>query len=484
MRRLWCAAAGAPLGILAGLAIGGPGGSAPAVGALAGALVLPLLVAIVGRGGREAALAAPAQAGWLALPAAGAAWLGLAPGAPALLVLVLIVLAAELAFGGRATRSPAAAAAAYLVGGCVAVPALAGFLAARGAVQPSFGEGTAAAIYDVDARVATRPLPVCGDAPARVETLLERGAHPRLAQQGAQLWFDAAASDDGGRRQIHRLDLATGDVSCISCAEPGNNRRPAPSPAGNVVVFDTDRWADAAARRNTEIHHMRVPAGVGPRPSRRLTVAPGRDDHPILDPGGRGVLWSHGSGGRFAVVSAGFRSGHGSLSLADPRPVLPGGAGWAAPLAWSPDARSLAWARGNPLGAMSASRIDPATARVDALGSGVGAGGVGYSADGGRLVVASAAAASGAGRLPAFLGFALGALPAALGPPATTGPTRVRTGLARVAPLHDVDIGDAAGWGAPSGVALSPDGTWLVLGQRDAAGRERLLRVRLDCTIR
>lgn len=483
MRRLWCAAAGVPLGILAALAVAGTGGSALAIGALAGALLLPLLVGFVGRGGREAALAASAQAGWLAFPAAGAAWLGLAPGAVALLVLVLIVLAASLAFGGRAGRRPAAAAAAFLVGGFVGVPALAGFLAARGALQPSFREGTAAAIYEVDSRVATRPLAVCGEAPARVETLLERGAHPRLAQEGAQLWFDAPAGDDDARRQIHRLDLATGEVSCISCGEPGNNQRPAPSPAGSAVVFDTDRHTDAGAPLNTEIHHLRVAAAGAPRTSRRLTVTPGRDDHPIMDPGGRGVVWSHGSDGRFAVVSAGFRTGHGSLFLADPNPILPGGAGWAAPVAWSPDARGLAWVRGNPLGSMSGSRLDPATARVEELGSGVGDGGVAYSADGGRLVVASAGGASGAGRLPAFLGFALGALPAALGPATTTAPTRLRTGLARNAPLQDVDLGEAAEWGAPSGVALSPDGTWLVLGQRSASGRERLLRVTLDCAI-
>jgi hypothetical protein len=400
-----------------------------------------------------------------------------------LLVLVLMLLMAALAFGGRAGRGPAAAAVAFLAGGCVAVPALAGFVAARGAVQLSFGEGTAAAIYDVDVGVVTRPLPVCGEGPARVETLLERGAHPRLAQEGAQLWFDAPATDGDGTRQIHRLDLASGDAFCISCGEPGNNQRPAPNPAGTAVVFDTDRHADRSALLNTEIHHQRVVAGRAPRPSRRLTVAPGRDDHAVMDPGGRGVVWSHGSDGRFAVVSAGFRTGHGSLFLADPNPILPGGAGWAAPIAWSPDARSLAWVRGNPLGSMSGSRLDPATARVDELGSGVGAGAVAYSGDGGRMVVASAGGASGAGRLPAFLGFALGALPAALQPPTTTAPTRLRTGLARVAPLHDVDLGEAAEWGAPSGVALSPDGTWLVLGQRNAAGRERLLRVTLDCAI-
>lgn len=483
MRRLWCAAAGVPLGILAAFALSGTGGSAPAIGGAAGAVLLPALVWILGRGGREPALAAPAQAGWLALPAACAAWLGLAPGAVAWLALVLIALGTALLLGRRAGRGPARAAAAFLVGGCVGVPALAGLLAARGAVQPSFGEGTAAAIYDVDARVATRPLAVCGQAPARVETLLERGAHPRLAQEGSQLWFDALAPAGDGTRQIHRLDLASGDVFCISCGEPGNNQRPAPSPAGTAVVFDTDRHADPSAPLNTEIHHLRLAAGIAPSPSRRLTVASGRDDHAVMDPGGRGVVWSHGSDGRFAVVSAGFRTGHGSLFLADPNPILPGGAGWAAPVAWSPDARSLAWVRGNPLGSMSGSRLDPATARVDDLGGGVGAGGVAYSADGGRLVVVSGGGASGAGRLPAFLGFALGALPAALQPPPPTAPTRLRTGLTRVAPLQDVDLGEAAEWGAPSGVALSPDGTWLVLGQRNAAARERLLRVTLDCAI-
>ncbi len=483
MRRLWSAAAGVPLGVLAALALAGVGGSAPAIGAVAGALLLPALVWIIGRGGREAALAATAQAGWLALPAAIAAWLGLAPGAVVLLVLVGVVVLASLLLGWREGRGPAASAAAFLVAGCVGVPALAGFLAARGAVQPSFSEGTAAVIYGVDARVATRALPACGEGPARVETLLERGAHPSLSQEGAQLWFDAPADDRDGARQIHRLDLASRAVFCISCGEAGNNRRPAPSPTGSVVVFDTDRHADRSAPANTEIHHLRVVSGIAPRGSRRLTASPGRDDHPILDPGGRGVVWSHGSDGRFAVVSAGFRTGHGALLLADPSPILPGGAAWAAPVAWSPDARGLAWVRGNPLGPMSGSRLDPATARIDELGDGLGAGAVAYSADGGRVVVASAGGAAGAGRLPAFLGFALGVLPAAFEPASTAAPTRLRTGPARLAPLHDVDLGEAAAWGAPSGVALSPDGTWLVLAQRDASGRERLLRVTLDCAI-
>jgi hypothetical protein len=314
-----------------------------------------------------------------------------------------------------------------------------------------------------------------------VETLLERGAHPALSSEGAELWFDAA--DANGMRQIHHLDLATGTVACVTCAEAGHNRRPAPSPSGRAVVFDTDRHADGAAPANTEIHHLRVVAGAASRPSRRITYAPGRDDHPVLDPGGRGVVWSRGEAGRFSVVSAGYRSGHGALLLADPVPILPGGAAWTAPVAWSADARGLAWVRGNGFGTGSASRLDPATARIDPLGDGVGPRDVAYSGDGGRLAVAGAGGAAGLGRLPAFLGFALGALPAAVAAPAGVAPTRLRTGLARIAPLHDVDLGEAAAWGAPAGLALSPDGTWLVLAQRNGAGQERLLRVTLDCAI-
>ena len=422
---------------------------------------------------------------WAVLPALGAAWLGVPPGPRAWLAACAALPAAGLAWGllspgpRRSALAFAAGAPAALVGGTAAVLA-AGFAAASlGPDPPPLGEATAAAIYDLDARVATRPLPRCDARPAASRVLLERGAHPRLDADGARLWFDAPGED--GRRQVHRLELASGRAVCWTCGEPGNNRRPVPAAGG--VLFDTDRWATRAAPWNTELQQITATGEAPRRPSRRLTYHPGRDDHALPGPGGGSVVWSRAVGGRFAVVSAGFQRAHGALLLDEPRVVAAGGAAWAAPLAWSPDARALLVGRGNPFGSWRAEALDPATGRTWELGADLA--GADFSADGGRIVLAGTRPAGLLGRLPAGLGFALG--PLALGPgergAARSGST-ARTGDTG-GEVSELALGELGAWGAPTGIALEPDGTGFVLGQRRAAEggvQERLVRVTLECS--
>jgi len=422
---------------------------------------------------------------WAVLPAAGAAWLGIPPGPRAWLVACAALPAAALVWHllapGRRRRAAAfaAGAPAALLAGSLAVLA-AGFAAASlGPDAPPLGEATAAAIYDLDARIATRPLPRCAAWPAATQVLLARGAHPRLDEEGAHLWFDAPGDD--ARRQVQRMELTSGSVVCWTCGEPGNNRRPAPG--GRGVIFDTDRWATRAAPSNTELQQTTATGEAPRRPSRRLTYHPGRDDHALPGPGGGSVVWSRLVDGRFAVVSAGFQRGHGALLLAEARVVAEGGAAWAAPLAWSPDARALVVGRGNPFGPWRAEALDPATGRTWELGA--DAAGAAFSGDGGRIALAGTRPAGLLGRLPAGLGFALG--PLALGPgerrAARSGST-ARTGDTG-GEVSELALGELGAWGAPTGIALEPDGTGFVLGQRRAAEggvQERLVRVTLECS--
>jgi hypothetical protein len=489
MWRAGCFAAGLPVGALAGVAFAEPGVTPAALGALAGAALLLLIGSLLGsRGpaGRGPRVAAATQTGWLALPAVAAAWLELAPGPLPFLALAVVVVAMALAGAsrGRAPGSPLHTALVSLLAGLVLAPCLALALAAAGASTPALGEGTAAAIFDLDARVVTRPLPRCRSAPAAVEVLLEHGSHPRLAAAGSWLFFEAAAQD--GRRQVQRMSTAGGEPECLTCQEPGNNRRPAPGRDGRVVVFDTDRWADHDAPANTELQHLRVMGEGAPHPSRRLTFERTRDDHVVLSPSGASLLWSRQAGGRFTVASAGFRRGHGALLLSAPRVVAVGGAAWTAPVAWSSDARALAVASGNPLGLLSARLLDPATGALSELATALsGAGGVDFSADGGRVAVAESEGAAGLGALPAGVGVLLGALPPDRLAADPRGGTRLRIGDTG-GELTAVELGEAGSWGAPAGVAYGPGGTWLVLGQRrkqDGTVRERLVRVTLDCSL-
>jgi hypothetical protein len=61
----------------------------------------------------------------------------------------------------------------------------------------------------------------------------------------------------------------------------------------------------------------------------------------------------------------------------------------------------------------------------------------------------------------------------------------LRAGALDGSALHPIVVAEGeaafAGWGAPTGVSLAPDGRSAVLGQRAPDGSERLLRVALGC---
>jgi hypothetical protein len=356
--------------------------------------------------------------------------------------------------------------------------------AAWGAQKPRPAEGQAELVYAYDARIPTRALPFCAQVAREIRVLLDRGAHPRLSGDGTKLWFDAEVDD--GTRQVERLDRGSGEASCWTCGQPGNNRRPAPSPGGSWIVFDSDRDATLFDPTNTEIYRMSAQGDPSRSRARRLTSSPGPDDHAIFGPGPGVVVWSKRQGGRYFVASASILSGHGAVALHEPAMVVPAGAGWAAPLAWSPDARSLLVVRGNPLRPLAPVIIDPATGDERVLRTEVPAGAsVGFTADGGWLALASTQTDHLGGSLPASLGFLLGPLVALFGPdaPAFRG-TAIATGRPRQ-DLEWVDLGVDADWGEPTGAALSPDGDRLVLGQRrrvEDRVEERLLEIPLVCS--
>lgn len=492
--RTWSLLAGLPLGALAAWAIAGPGSAvALAAGAAAGGLALVAAVSILDRrmGGERARrihLAAGASVGWIALPALLASALRLGPAPGWQLAGVAALLGVALFRGAR--RSGAfgvgrllVSGALTLVLGTIGVVGMAGLVAASGPGDPEWDEQRAAALFDLDAAVATRPLPRCASAPAQVRVLRDAGAHPRLGADGRMLWFDAEGPE--GRRQIHRLDRTRHESVCWTCGEPGNNVRPAPGNRASGVVFDTDRHATGWDPSNTELHLVTGRGDGPPPPSRRLSYHPGPDEHAILARGTGLLIWSRGTGGGYRVVSAPVRSAHGGLMLGAETLLAFGGSQWTAPLAWSPDARSLVVMRGNPFRPLPAALVDFAGDRRSVLAAdAAGPGAVSFSADGGWVAVATSRRARLTGLLPAGLGFALAAFAtrAAESEVLFRG-TGLRTGEAW-GEKAELDLGDAADWGEPTGVALAPDGQVLVVGQRrtrDGAVSERLLEITLDC---
>jgi hypothetical protein len=488
--RAWAGGSGLPVGALAVWSIAGPDAPllALALGTLAGGLVLVVVTSAIARvhdddPGRGSHLASAASFGLLAVPALGLALLRLPPSPPWLLAAVVVTLGVALGRASR-VRGPAAgvggrllAAAALVVGAAVAVAGLEAATAAWRRTAPA-GE-MAAAIYDVDATVATQALPRCQAWPARVRVLLDRGARPTLTADGRFLWFDAP--DAQGARQIHRLERESGEVTCWTCGQPGDNLRPAPAPGGRAVVFETDRHATWRAPANTEIHWLDVRGESPPRASRRLTFAAGPDDHAIFAPGTAALVWSRRNGAGYEVVSAGLSRAHGGLLLGTPRVLASGGARWIAPLAWSPDARSLVLLEGNPFRPLPARGLDLATGKSATFSEDGVSGGVAFNGDGGFAAALEARRVRIAGLLPDVLGFALGALR----PDSHDGvfrDTGLRVGEVR-GELSTVELGDVSHWGAPTGVALSPDGRTVILGQRRERGepRERLLEIGLDC---
>lgn len=444
-----------------------------------------------------------ARSAWPALavlpPFALAAWLGLGPGTPGLLAagsvaLVLGLRRAGLEEGMRFGRRPASGrrlaagllrALAWSVAGVAAALALAAAWAATGGDVAPVPAERAEAIYELDARVATRPLPVCRPRARSSRVLLGRGAHPRLAPEGDLVWFDAPAGD--GRRQVHRLERATGLVTCWSCDEPGNNVRPAPSAGRRGVVFETDRFVTWREPQNREIQLVSASGDAPAARSIRLTLDPAPDRAPLLGPGGQLVVWSRQERGRQQLVGAAIRGGHGGILLGAPTPLVRAGLAAVAPLAWSPDARSLVFVRGNLLGTAAVVRLDPATGDETLLGEGAVAEPAGTSADGGWLAFASSRPEGSLARLPAWLGFLLAPASAALGlEPAQLAGTGASAGEPAAGGLAPIDLAALSAWGAPTGVALDPSGTTLVLGQRRPTPdgvEERLLEVALDCDL-
>jgi hypothetical protein len=251
------------------------------------------------------------------------------------------------------------------------------------------------------------------------------------------------------------------------------------------VLFDTDRWATLAEPLNTEIQLIGAAPEDAGQGSRRLTVSPGPDDHALFGPGSSLVVWSQGGDGRYAVVSGALRSGHGGIMLGAGRVLYDGGSRWTAPLAWSPDARTLVVVRGNPLRPLEAKLVDPATGAEVPGGHDVpGTASASFDADGGWLALPATERASAAGLLPARLGF----LVAPFANRGGGGAPRFKTTAVRAGESWGegagIALGDDAAWGEPTGVALAPDGQSFVVGQRRATGagvEERLLHVSLDC---
>jgi hypothetical protein len=493
--RLWGFLCGLPLGALVALVAGGTV-QWLAWGAAASGVALGVGVGWLGgfrddEPERSRHLAAAAGSAWLALPAGLAVWLGLAPDPWIFVALVMLATGAALFVAARAigpagggVRWLARALGFALLGGPALFGLAAGWAGLHGPAVREPVTSFASAVYDLDARVATRPLPACSAKPRALRVLSERGAHPSLSADGRFVWFDAASAEDGGRRQIHRLDRNAGTSECWTCGEPGDNVRPAVGDGGRSLVFESDRGAGWRHPDDSDVYQLSTRRKGS---SRRLTFSPGPDARPLLAPASRIVAWSRRERGRYEVVAAAIRSGHGGLLLGNVGVLATGGARWVAPLAWSPDARTLVIGRGNPFAPLEAIAIDPATSSAARLGDDVVA--AGFVADGAWLAVATAQGEHPAGALPEAFGFALGPWADALSRrrPLLRG-SGVRSGAA-----SDPDAASAlelsdevARWGAPTGLALEPDGSGLLLGQRRSTPdgvEERLLEIAFQCDL-
>jgi len=314
------------------------------------------------------------------------------------------------------------------------IAALAWHFADRGIEQ---SDALRDAVLDLDSRVALRERLACEPRVAAFEAIAA-GVAQRLDAEARFVWFEGAGPD--GRRQVQRFSWRTREVECLTCGEPGNNRRPAPHPTARAVLFDTDRFASALRPFDRELMVRITNPTLPPRPSRRLTWDAARDTHALYDPSGLGIVWS-----RWALAGrtqrALIRSGHGSLSLGKPAALARGGFAPARPLAWSPDARGFAVALG-----ARAQLVDFAgEARPLASEH------IAFSADG---TLAARAENSAEG-------------------------TRVLLGDTR-GDARELALGELAAWGAPAGIALAPDGEAFALAQL-RGNEERIVWAQLDC---
>ena len=496
--RIWAFLSGLPVGgVMALAALRDPAPLHLVWAALAGGAILATVVTLLARRhddeferGRH--LAAATCFGWAAAPAAVAVFFDWSPGPWVYVGMVVAALAGALF---RATRAlgPAGGWLRWkLRASAIIVVASAGALAfaATGAVllarEPEPNARFSSLLYAIDAGVVTRPLPVCGSEAREVAVLEERGAAPSLSPDGQQLWFDAAVAEDGGRRQIHRLDRASGAVTCITCGQPGNNVHPSVSASGVSLVFASDRHATWRHPDDTDLY-LAAARGSKLDPGRRLSFTAGPDESPVFGPGPLMVTWSRRSEGRYNVVAASIRSGHGGLLLGTPGLLASGGAQWIAPVAWSPDGRTLLAAHGNPYAPLAMEVVDPTNFARELLGTDAAAAGS-FDGDGGWLAFATTRPLSWAGVLPRALGFALGPIANAQRAYAPLHrDSGIRSGAtAQAARAVALDLSnEIAGWGEPTGVAIEPDGSGFVIGQRRRDGdgvRERHVAVRLACT--
>ncbi len=497
--RLWAFFSGIPVGgMIALAAFRDPAPLQLAWGALAGGVLLALLVSMLARGHDDAFergrhLAGATSFGWAAVPAAVAVFFAWSPGPSVYVVLVVAMLAAALFLAARALgpgggllRWKLRAATSFLLGS-VTVLAIAAAGAALFAVAPEPSARFSSVLDAIDAEVVTRPMPACSAEPRAVAVLLTRGAHPALSPDGAQIWFDAESDADGGRRQIHRLDRATGTVICWSCGSLGNNVHPSISSSGVSLLFQSDRDASWRHPDDTDLYLAAAQRAENPDRGRRLSFTVGPDESPVFGPGPMMVTWSRRLAGRYDVVAASIRSGHGGLLLGTPGVVANGGAEWIAPVAWSPDARSLLVARGNPFAPLALEAVDPNTLSRRLLATDAALAGS-FDGDGGWFGFATTRPLQWAGVLPRALGFALAPIaidwrkrePLYRDTGVRSAATEQPASAAAIAIAADL-----SSWGEPTGLAIEPDGSGYVLGQRrrdDDGVHERLVAIQLACT--
>ncbi len=494
--RLWAFVSGTPLGVLVLWAVLPEAGQEEAImAALAGGALM--MGAAHGFALRREGLDSDsaghamraATAGWLAWPGVWAVRFDIGPPAPVFALLALgWVLLAFWRHGRTDAGSPTAIGhlgrwLLELALGTALVLAIGGLWASAdgGMVDPD--ERIQAATWDIDARVPLGPKHACSITPVATQVLSARGVHPQLSPDGTAVWYGSAGAD--GRRQIHRLTLATDTSVCWTCGERGQNRRPRPHPSGNVLVFDTDRFATWRHPGATDVMVVDARGETGPkRPSRRVTYRQDVDRHAFYDPTGNGVVWVRAEAGRATVRRAAIQTGHGGVLLTNEQDLYRASAGWVVPLAWAADGRALAVAHGHGLGPRRGEILDPATGERRSLGSHLGAGvSVAFSGDGAWMALAETSTIRAASLLPESLGFAVARIPrfAERDPAALRDETVVRIG-ARDGELMALELPpEIAGWGAPSGLTLASDARSLVFGQLSRTRDERLVRVELDC---
>ena len=210
---------------------------------------------------------------------------------------------------------------------------------------------------------ASRSARTSGCEPAVADArALGSGARPFLSDGGAVVWFDAREPD--GRRQVHRLERATG-------ARRAAGRAASPATTGgrgSRRTASTRRLRDRSLRErafepiNWELE-LASALAAQPGRSRRLTYDPGPTRYGGFAPGGGLLLlWSSGARGRYAVATRGapHAATAGSCSRRRTRSSPAARRGSCRSRGRRTRARSSSL-RGDPLGVQEATLVDPAT---------------------------------------------------------------------------------------------------------------------------